>query len=152
MRNDHGITRQVPSWYAQAWVESAYATTVYGAQGETTAVGHLVLGQATTAASAYVGMTRGRHDNTAHLIAETPAQARTMWEGACSRERADLGVAHARLQALDDIDRYGPIGHPSVKKIPRQPETERKRALDPAHDTSPDRSRSSSRSGPSIGF
>ena len=152
LRNDHGITRQVPSWYARAWVESAYATTVYGAQGETTAVGHLVLGQGTTAASAYVGMTRGRHENTAHLIAETPAQARTMWEGACSRERADLGVAHARLQALDDIDHYGPIGHPSVKKIPRQPETTRTLANDPAHDTSPDRTRSSSRSGPSIGF
>ena len=152
LRNDHGITRQVPSWYARAWVESAYATTVYGAQGETTAVGHLVLGQGTTAASAYVGMTRGRHENTAHLIAETPAQARTMWEGACSRERADLGVAHARLQALDDIDRYGPIGHPSVKRIPRQPETTRTLASDPAYDTSPDRSRSYSRSGPSIGF
>ncbi|WP_300404150.1 MobF family relaxase [Nocardioides sp.] len=152
LRNDHGITRQVPSWYAQAWVESAYATTVYGAQGETTPVGHLVLGPGTTAASAYVGMTRGRHDNTAHVIAETPAQARTMWEGACSRERADLGVAHARLQALDDIDRYGPIGHPSVKKVARQPETGRKRALDPAHDTVPSRSPSSSRSGPSIGF
>lgn len=152
LRNEHGITRQVPSWYASAWVESAYATTVYGAQGETTAVGHLVLGQGTTAASAYVGMTRGRRANTAHLIAETPAQARTMWEGACSRERADLGVAHARLQAVDDIDRYGPIGHPSVKKVPRQPETERKRVHDPAHVTSPHRSRSSSKSGPSIGF
>ncbi len=152
LRNEHGITRQVPSWYAEAWVESAYATTVYGAQGETTAVGHLVLGQSTTAGSAYVGMTRGRHDNTAHIVAETPAQARAMWEGACSRERADLGVAHARLQAIDDIDSYGPVGHPSTKKIPRQPETERKRAHDPAHDTGPYRSRSSSRSGPSIGF
>ncbi len=116
LRNEHGITRQVPSWYAQAWVESAYATTVYGAQGETTAVGHLVLGQGTTAASAYVGMTRGRHDNTAHVIAETPAQARAMWEGACSRERADLGVAHARLQALDDIDRYGPSDTPRSRR------------------------------------
>ncbi len=155
LRNDHGITRQVPAWYARAWVESAYATTVYGAQGETTAVGHLVLDQSTTAASAYVGMTRGRHDNTAHLVAETPAQARTMWEGACSRERADLGVAHARLQAIDDIDRYGPIGPtrpPANTLVPRQPETKRRRAHYPAYDTGHDYARRASASGPSIGF
>lgn len=155
LRNERGLTRQVPSWYARAWVESAYATTVYGAQGETTAVGHLVLDQSTTAASAYVGMTRGRHDNTAHLVAETPAQARTMWEGACSRERADLGVAHARLQAVDDIDRYGPIGPtrpPANTLVPRQPETTRRRAHYPAYDTGHDYSRRASASGPSIGF
>lgn len=28
LRNDHGLTREAPTWYAQAWVESAYATTV----------------------------------------------------------------------------------------------------------------------------
>ena len=108
LRNDHGQTREVPTWYAQGWVELAYATTVYGAQGETTAAGQLVMGETTSAASAYVGMTRGRHDNVAHLVAEDPDQARAIWEQAFSRDRADLGVAHARLQAIDDIDRYGP--------------------------------------------
>ena len=108
LRNDHGQTRELPAWYAKGWVELAYATTVYGAQGETTAVGQLVMSENTSAASAYVGMTRGRHDNVAHLVAETPEHAQVIWDAALSRDRADLGVAHARLQALDDIDRYGP--------------------------------------------
>lgn len=83
------------------------------------------MGEGTSAASAYVGMTRGRHDNVAHLVAETPEQARSLWEGTCSRDRADLGVAHARLQAIDDIDRYGPVtpararAKEQVKRRPR---------------------------------
>ena len=108
LRNDHGLTRDVPAWYARDWVECAYATTVHGAQGETTTAGHLVMGESTSAASAYVGMTRGRHDNIAHLVANSVEEARALWEGACSRDRADLGVAHARIRALDDIERYGP--------------------------------------------
>ena len=108
LRNDHGQTRDLPAWYAQGWVELAYATTVYGAQGDTTAVGQLVMTESTSAASAYVGMTRGRHDNVAHLVAETPEHAQAIWDAAFSRDRADLGVAHARLQAIDDIDRLRP--------------------------------------------
>ncbi len=73
---------QLPAWYAPSSVELAYATTVYGAQGDTTHRGHLVARRATSAASAYVGMTRGRHHNIAHLVAETPEQARTIWEQA----------------------------------------------------------------------
>ena len=52
--------RTVPAGYAREHVELAYATTVYGAQGETTSTGHLMLGEHTSAASAYVAMTRGR--------------------------------------------------------------------------------------------
>jgi hypothetical protein len=74
------------------------------------------MSETTSAASAYVGMTRGRHDNVAHLIAENPAQARTLWEHALGRDRADLGVAHARLQAIDAIDRYGPDGPATLRR------------------------------------
>ncbi|MDN5896193.1 MAG: AAA family ATPase, partial [Nocardioides sp.] len=108
VRNDHGQSRQIPIQYARQWVELAYATTVYGAQGETTRRGHMVISDSTTAASAYVGMTRGRHNNTAHIVAESPEQAEAIWHQVFARDRADLGVAHARLQAIDDIDRYGP--------------------------------------------
>ena len=41
-------------------VELAYATTAHGAQGDTVTAAHLVIGEHTGAASAYVGMTRGR--------------------------------------------------------------------------------------------
>jgi len=155
LRNDHGLTREVPTWYGQGWVESAYATTVYGAQGETAAVGTLVMGEGTSAASAYVGMTRGRHDNVAHLVAETPEQARSLWEGACSRDRADLGVAHARLQASDDIDRYGPVAPARTRakeQVKRRRKDDQRREFEPWHSTELDPSRRPSRSGPSIGF
>jgi exodeoxyribonuclease V alpha subunit len=99
--------RTLPAGYAREHVELAYATTVYGAQGETTHTGHLMLGEHTTAASAYVAMTRGRHDNIAHLIAEDEADARRQWEQVFARDRADLGPTVAATQAAEDIERYG---------------------------------------------
>jgi exodeoxyribonuclease V alpha subunit len=159
LRNDHGLTREIPTWYAQGWVESAYATTVYGAQGETTAIGNLVMGESTSAASAYVGMTRGRHDNVAHLVAETSEQARAIWERACSRDRADLGVAHARLQAIDDIDRYGPIAPAQARAKAKAAEgVNHRRRETQRHEFEPWRAGHEepksrpSRPGPGIGF
>ena len=76
-------------------VELAYATTVHGAQGETVDHAHLLVGETTGAAAAYVGMTRGRHRNTAHLVADTLDEAREQWVEVFGRDRADLGPAHA---------------------------------------------------------
>ena len=53
-------------------------------------------------------MTRGRQTNVAHLVAESVEDARKQWVDVFSRDRADLGPAHARGQAIDAIDRYGP--------------------------------------------
>ena len=53
-------------------------------------------------------MTRGREANTAHLVAENLDDARRQWVDVFGRDRADLGPAHARRQAVDAIDRYGP--------------------------------------------
>lgn len=99
--------RPLPAGYAREHVELAYATTVYGAQGETTHTGHLTLGEHTSAASAYVAMTRGREDNVAHLVAEDAEDARRQWEQVSARDRADLGPAAAAQQAAEDIERYG---------------------------------------------
>ena len=76
-------------------LELAYATTVYGAQGDTVDSAHLVLGEHTGAAAADVAMTRGRTSNVAHLVAETIEEARDQWAATFSRDRADLGPAHA---------------------------------------------------------
>ena len=46
--------RRLPADYATGRVELAYATTVYGAQGDTDDHAHLVVGETTGAASAYV--------------------------------------------------------------------------------------------------
>ncbi|WP_235547692.1 MULTISPECIES: MobF family relaxase [unclassified Nocardioides] len=103
-----GRDRVVPAEYAHRFVELAYATTVHGAQGETVDAAHVLIGDQTGASAAYVAMTRGREHNTAHLVAETLDGARAQWVDVFGRDRADLGPAHARTQAVDAIDRYGP--------------------------------------------
>ncbi|MFC7724537.1 MobF family relaxase [Nocardioides sp. GCM10028917] len=100
--------RVLPAEYVREHVELAFTTTAYGAQGETVDSAHFVLGETTGAASAYVAMTRGRHRNTAHLVAESVDDARSQWVEVFSRDRADLGPRHAAQRAANDIDRYGP--------------------------------------------
>lgn len=100
--------RVVPAAYARNEVELTYATTVYGAQGETTREGHVLLGEHTTASSTYVGMTRGRENNVAHLVATDVDDARRQWDEVFSRDRADLGPAHAARRAAADLERYAP--------------------------------------------
>jgi hypothetical protein len=81
---------------------------VYGAQGEKVAEAHLLIGETTGAASAYVGMTRGRRHNTAHLVADSLEDARAQWIEVFRRDRADLGPTHAAVAAAEEIERYGP--------------------------------------------
>ncbi len=82
---------------------------MYGAQGETVDHAHLLVGDTTGAAAAYVAMTRGRKANTAHLVADSPSRTPVaQWVEVFARDRADLGPAHAARVAADDIDRYGP--------------------------------------------
>ena len=99
-------SRSVPAGYAREHVELAYATTVHGAQGETTHTAHLLLGEHTTAAAAYVAMTRGREHNLAHLVAENVDAARELWVETFGRDRADLGPGHAARRAAEDLERY----------------------------------------------
>ena len=108
--------RDLPVTYAREHVELAYATTVYGAQGETVDHAHLLISETTGAAAAYVGLTRGRQGNTAHLVAESAEDARQQWVEVFARDRADLGPAHAARVAADDIDRYGPLARQSRAK------------------------------------
>jgi ATP-dependent exoDNAse (exonuclease V) alpha subunit len=110
-------TRVLPADYAGRHVELAYATTTHGAQGETVNAAHFLLGETTGAASAYVAMTRGRHTNTAHLVADTIDDARAQWTETFTRDRADLGPAHARDTALEAIDTYGPLAPPPPREF-----------------------------------
>jgi exodeoxyribonuclease V alpha subunit len=110
--------RVLPCDYVRQHVELAYATTAYGAQGSTVPVSQVLIGDHTGAASAYVGMTRGRERNVAHLVAESVEDARKKWIDVFGRDRADLGPAHARGLAADAIDRYGPKSKPSAIRPP----------------------------------
>ncbi len=112
--NPRGQSRLLPAAYVREHLELGYASTVYGAQGETVAAAHLVVGEHTGAASAYVGMTRARHRNLAHLVAESVDDARRQWIEVFGRDRADLGPSHAAEIAAEDVDRYGTLAHTSA--------------------------------------
>jgi hypothetical protein len=95
-----GGARVLLADYVTRHVELAYASTVYGAQGDTVTAAHVVVGEHTGAASVYVGMTRGRRSNTAHLVAASVEQARDQWLLVFARDRADLGPGHAATLAV----------------------------------------------------
>ena len=68
--------RTLPRDYALTSTELAYASTAYGAQGQTVDTAHVVVSDHSGAAATYVGMSRGRGRNVAHLVADTVADAR----------------------------------------------------------------------------
>ncbi len=139
--------REVPVGYARQNIELAYASTVYGAQGDTTRTAHLVLGEHTGAASAYVAMTRGREANTAHLVAEDLDDARQQWLLTFAHNRADLGPAHAGRLAAEEAAKYEPYIGPQRLAEPGRSADEAPRTTQPV----PAMSRRPG-SGPSIGF
>ncbi len=100
--------RVLPAGYVRDHVQLGYASTIYGAQGVTTGAAHLVVGEHTGAAGAYVAMTRGRETNTAHLVADTLQAAREQWVEVFGRDRADLGPAHAARLAAHESAFYAP--------------------------------------------
>jgi len=115
----------------RAHVEFAYATTAYGAQGSTVPVSHVLVGEHTGAASAYVGMTRGRERNVAHLVAGSVEDARNQWITAFGRDRADLGPAAARVTAAEAAERYGPAArYRSTRRPAIRPPTPTRRPAD----------------------
>jgi conjugative relaxase-like TrwC/TraI family protein len=151
--------RTLAAEYVREHVELAYATTAYGAQGTTVPIAHVSIGDHTGASSAYVGMTRGHENNTAHLLAESIEQARHLWIDVFGRDRADLGPTHAAKLAAEAVERYGPTARPAPY-VPRphgrtltpaeqeRREVERRRQQAEALEPSPP-SRASS---PGIGF
>lgn len=60
----------LPAGYVREHVSLGYAATIHAAQGVTVDRCHTVLTPATTAAGAYVGLTRGREHNTAHTVTQ----------------------------------------------------------------------------------
>jgi ATP-dependent exoDNAse (exonuclease V) alpha subunit len=115
---DRDRIRQVPSHYVDSSVELAYASTAYGAQGQTVDTAHVVVSDHSSAAATYVGMSRGRKHNVAHLVADTVVDAHEQWTSAFARDRADLGPTHARRRAFDDVERYG-IAQLGISRHPR---------------------------------
>jgi hypothetical protein len=63
-------TVAITSEYLSMQTVLAYASTIAGAQGRNTDTGHVLVTPRTNAASLYVGMTRGRQSNHAHVVTD----------------------------------------------------------------------------------
>jgi exodeoxyribonuclease V alpha subunit len=125
--------RHLPATYVQQHVELGYATTVHGAQGDTVDHAHLVLSDTTGAAAAYVGMTRGRRANTAHIVAGSTAEAREQWTATFGRDSADLGPHAAAQRAREDAARYAAYRRrPQPPPEPRLPTPPVRRVAPPS--------------------
>ena len=96
-------TVRLPAYYISEHAHLSYATTTYGVQGATTNRSHTILTDATSAASVYVGMTRGRNENLLHIVADNHAEARTQFVAAMERDRADRGLADATQRAAEEV-------------------------------------------------
>lgn len=96
-------TVRLPAEYVAEHAHLSYAATAYGVQGATVAGSHTILTDATSAASVYVGMTRGREQNLLHVVAENQEQAREQFVDAMERDRADRGLTAATQSANDAV-------------------------------------------------
>ncbi|MBC7593204.1 MAG: hypothetical protein H7288_04590, partial [Kineosporiaceae bacterium] len=68
-------------------------------------------------------MTRGRENNTAHLVADDLNDARHQWILTFARNRADLGPAHAARLAAEEAAKYEPYVSPENLRSRHQAET-----------------------------
>jgi exodeoxyribonuclease V alpha subunit len=93
-----------PSYVTDA-VQLGYASTDYGNEGVTTTRSVTSVGSATSAGGLYVGATRGRYDNTLHLVAQDREDARAQLVAALGRDRADRGLDVARTRAEAEASR-----------------------------------------------
>jgi hypothetical protein len=88
--------------YVAVAAELGYVTTDYGNQGVTTDRSLTWVTDATTSGGLYVGATRGRYENTLHVVAADHEDARQLLVTAIGRDRADRGLEVARARAEAD--------------------------------------------------
>ena len=105
-----GRSVRLPADYVAEHTHLAYAATSYGFQSATTPAGHTVLSDALDASGMYVGMTRGRHINTLHIVAANPDDAREQVIAALQRDRADRGLTDATRAAREAVNGLVPSG------------------------------------------
>lgn len=100
---DSGDVRTVDHHYAAEHIHLAYASTVHGIQGET--VHSSYVGPGVDAAGLYVGMTRGRHTNTAITIGRDTDHAIDQLADTMVRGRLEVTLDDARRASLSELGR-----------------------------------------------
>lgn len=105
----HG-TVTLPADYVRQHVRLAYATTEHGAQGETADRSITLATTTSTGRGLYVGMTRGRDENHALVVTDTPdvAEAISILEAAIAIDRADIPATTHRRQLAEATPRSVP--------------------------------------------
>ena len=106
----HGRSVRLPADYVAEHTHLAYAATSYGFQSATAPRAHTVLSDALDASGMYVGMTRGRHMNTLHIVAADPNDAREQVIAALQRDRADRGLTDATRAVHEAVSGLVPSG------------------------------------------
>ncbi|WP_431219320.1 AAA family ATPase [Leifsonia xyli] len=101
--NDSRDLRKISHEYAGSHLHLAYATTVYGVQGETT--DRSIVGPGVDGAGLYVGMTRGKSSNQAVVIAPTEASARTQLVQTMQRQTVEETIEISRAAARTEFHR-----------------------------------------------
>ena len=103
---------QLPAEYVVAAVQLGYAATDYGNQGVTAARSATWVSPATSAGGLYVGASRGRLENSVHVVAR-PRRSQGHPGRAVRRDRADRG-----LETAGPGPRRRPSGLPRTPEAP----------------------------------
>jgi ATP-dependent exoDNAse (exonuclease V) alpha subunit len=98
---DSCTARRISHAYAASYLHLGYASTVYGAQGETT--DRSIVGPAVDASGLYVGLTRGRHDNQAVLVAATARTATAELADMLRRSSVEHSLEYSRATARAEL-------------------------------------------------
>jgi hypothetical protein len=112
--------RKVGHEYAGSHLHLAYATTVYGVQGETTDLSFV--GPGVDAAGLYVGLTRGKENNIAVVVAPTEATAKSQLVETMQRQPVEETIDKSRAAARTEFMRAalsdaGPVRAPGQEQM-----------------------------------
>jgi ATP-dependent exoDNAse (exonuclease V) alpha subunit len=116
--SDASDLRNVTHDYAGSHLHLGYATTVYGVQGETTDLS--LVGPGVDAAGLYVGLTRGKQDNSVVLVAPTETSAKSQLLGMMQRRTIEETLQKSRAAARVELNRAAQVSVNSA--LPVSPE------------------------------
>src|SRR5699024_8684700 len=102
--------------YVRDHIHLGYAVTDYGNQGATVDHGSVLLESSMSAGGVYVGATRGRHDNSIHIVADDPEDAKAQFISTLTRDRADRGLDQAREELAKQLPRHTMAVHPRIRR------------------------------------
>lgn len=111
----------IPAAYLEANAELAYAGNVYVAQGRTVDTAHLVVSEGMSRDLLYVGMTRGREENHAHVVTGPPDPADY------SRAEREAYTSAAIDKMIEVADTAGIEAALAIPREPPEPDGMRER-------------------------